>query len=195
MTGRPHFSENRRWPIYPAVALCILIVALLLAAGCTRTPVPDNQTVTSVQTTSPVVTPNVTGTWANIVPPSDMPITNTTPRTKTAGRWNSEAEVENIHDFLTYWNMQLNWGFSPEQIDTYSERMEQGVLKKYLTTPGSHWLHVPNDRIFYLEIGAALGFSEEQSEKLVKDIDAQHLKDWQTGGNQLDPTVLHTSAP
>jgi hypothetical protein len=173
----------------------MVIAALLLSAGCTTKPVPDNQTATSEYTSSPVVTASVTGEWANIVPPSDMPITNTTPRTKTSGRWNSEMEVENIHDFLVYWNQQLNWGFSPEQIDAYSERMEQGVLKKYLTTPGSHWLHIPNDRIFYLEVGAALGFTEDQSEKFVRDIDAQDLKYWQAGGDQLDPTVLHTSVP
>jgi hypothetical protein len=34
MTGRPHFSESRRRPVCIAVALSIVLVAVVLAAGC-----------------------------------------------------------------------------------------------------------------------------------------------------------------
>jgi len=135
--------------------------------------------------------------FRNVVPPTEIPYARSTytPRTIYSPRTDSEMYVENIHDFLTYWNQQLNWGFSSTEIDSYSLSMEQGVLKKYLTTPGSHGLHVQNDRLFYLEVGDALGFSKAQSEALVRDIDAQDLKNWQTGVGETNLAISHTSAP
>ena len=42
MTARPTFTERRRRPLSAAVALVLMMVALLLAAGC-GSPVPDHK--------------------------------------------------------------------------------------------------------------------------------------------------------
>jgi hypothetical protein len=50
MTARSIYSESRRKVVHIAVALCIVIVAVLLAAGCTTTPTLGNLTSTPTQT-------------------------------------------------------------------------------------------------------------------------------------------------
>ncbi|MFY9800696.1 MAG: hypothetical protein WAK10_05565 [Methanoregula sp.] len=50
MTARPIFPESRRKLVHIAGALCIVMVAVLLAAGCTTTPTLGNLTSTPTQT-------------------------------------------------------------------------------------------------------------------------------------------------
>ena len=45
MTAHPIFPESRRKLVHIAVALCVVMVAVLLAAGCTTTPTVGNLTV------------------------------------------------------------------------------------------------------------------------------------------------------
>jgi hypothetical protein len=47
MTARPHFSEIRRRPLYAAVALVLVMVAVLLAAGCAEQTDERNVTIVS----------------------------------------------------------------------------------------------------------------------------------------------------
>jgi len=58
MTERPIFSDSRRKPVCAAVVLCIVMVAVLLAAGCTNQTQVINQTSppTTIFTSTPVTT-------------------------------------------------------------------------------------------------------------------------------------------
>jgi len=46
VTQRPFLSETRGKAVRAAVALCVVLVAVLLAAGCTTKPALDNPTGT-----------------------------------------------------------------------------------------------------------------------------------------------------
>ena len=57
MTPRQIFLESRRKPVRVSVALCGIILVGMLIAGCTITPLSDNQTVNL--STSPEITPTI----------------------------------------------------------------------------------------------------------------------------------------
>jgi hypothetical protein len=63
MTARPIFSESRRRPVRVAVALCIVMVAVLLAAGCAAGDCPQSKY-------TPIITKvsqNGTHIWTKII--------------------------------------------------------------------------------------------------------------------------------
>jgi hypothetical protein len=54
MTARPIFPECRKSAAHIVAVLCIVMMALLLAAGCTTTPAPNNPA--GIHTPSPEIT-------------------------------------------------------------------------------------------------------------------------------------------
>ena len=63
MTARPVDPDCRRRPVYAAVALVLVMVAVLLAAGCDETP---NKDIIVVK-----LTPNATLSWSKVIDTGD----------------------------------------------------------------------------------------------------------------------------
>ena len=90
-------------------------------------------------------------------PPSDP---NATPYVPGG----NQISISDFPRFLAKWNDKMHWGFSPEQIENYSRKLEDGVLKKYKTNPNYPSLEVPDLKPFCLEVGDAIGLTKNQSE-------------------------------
>ncbi len=76
----------------------------------------------------------------------------------------NQISISDFPRFLAKWNDKMHWGFSPEQIENYSRKLEDGVLKKYKTNPNYPSLEIPDLKPFCLEVGDAIGLSKKQSE-------------------------------
>jgi hypothetical protein len=130
---------NAMNPSRTILALTFVIGCIVLATGCTSTPEnPYKDIRKPFPTLDPNATPYVPG--GNQISISDFP------------------------RFLAKWNDKMHWGFSPEQIENYSRKLEDGVLKKYKTNPNYPSLEVPDLKPFCLEVGDAIGLTKNQSE-------------------------------
>jgi hypothetical protein len=89
--------------------------------------------------------------------------------------------IANFTQQLGFYNRIMNWGLSQKQIEENAKKMENGILKKYVTNPQHpEALAIPNDRQFYLEIGGALGFTQPESEDFVRAVDEYYRKEFAT---------------
>jgi hypothetical protein len=169
MTARPIYSENRRKPVRVAVGLCLVIVVLLLAAGCSGQS-PGGEKVA-----------NLTGQTLNVVQPQPTPTVNLSAGSMTSDETEPEYIVNNIRDVLVFWNEKFQWDLSPAQIEEYALRMENGTLKKYMTKPDYPTvLIIPDRDQFYREVGGALGYTKSESEDFVRALDDYKRQAYQT---------------
>lgn len=163
MTARPIFSDNWRWPVRVAVALCLVMVA----AGCLGQP-GAGQKITS-DTMTPVY--RTTSTTVPTPVPENPPVSVSGPRT--------EFSVGDIRSTLKFWNDTMNWNLSPARIEAYAVSMENGVLKKYRTNPDyPNLLNIPDKQQFRREAGIALGFTESESEEFVRALQQYDRDEW-----------------
>ncbi len=121
----------------------------------------------------------------NVVPIIPVPAHDPGDRTLTASQSKSmlridhEMGIGNFTNQLGFYNKIMNWGLSQTQIEDYANTMENGILKKYIYNP--HYpeaLDIPNKRQFYLEVGDALGFTQEESEEFVLAIEEYRRKEF-----------------
>ena len=169
MTARPIVPESRRRPVCAAVALVLVMVAVLLAAGCIGQAVNE-------KTTSGTPNQQFPTTAATIPTPTRSPgsVTLST---------ESEPEyiVNNIRDVLFFWDEKFHWDLSPAQIEEYAQSMENGTMKKYMTKPDYPTvLIIPDKHQFYREVGGALGFTQSESEDFLRALDDYQRQAYQT---------------
>ena len=87
--------------------------------------------------------------------------------------------IGNFTQHLESFNNVMDWNLTPEQINEYAVSMENGILKKYIYNPQyPEALDIPNKRQFYLEVGDALGFTQEESEEFVLAIEEYRRKEF-----------------
>src|SRR5665647_1637313 len=129
------------------LSLMIVIGCVLLATGCTSQP-------SAMDKTAPVT--------LNMDPrqPTLFPDPNSTPNVPTG----NQLLITDFPGFLAKWNDKMQWGYSPQQIEIYSRKLEDGVLKKYKKFPDYPTLDIPDMKPFCLEVGDAIGLSKNQSE-------------------------------
>jgi len=88
--------------------------------------------------------------------------------------------IGNFTQHLESLNKVMDWNLTPEQINEYAVSMENAVLKKYIyNSQYPEALDIPNKRQFYLEVGNALGFTQEESKKIVQVIEENYRKDFE----------------
>jgi|GEM_PF-904205 len=73
----------------------------------------------------------------------------------------NEINIQNVTDFLHYWNERLVWGLSQEQIHDYSTKVENKLLKNLTITDGRQF-HVNNLTQFNEELGSIIGLNDTQ---------------------------------
>ena len=117
-----------------------------------------------------------------VVPSKPTPTPDFSKGTMTSNKSESISVANNITELLVFWNKNLHWDLSREQIDEYALSMEKnGVLKKYMTNPDyPHALFIPDKHQFYREVGGALGFTQSESEDFILAIDDYQRQAYQT---------------
>jgi len=186
-TGRI-FSRCRKKPVYAAGALVLLLVVVLLAAGCIGQSVNEKTTSNTPNQQFPTI-----ATPIPTPPRSPGSVTSSTA---------SEPEyiVNNIRDVLVFWNEKFQWDLSHAQIEEYALSMENGTLKKYMTKPDYPTvLIIPDRNQFYREVGGALGYTQPESEDFLLAIHdyqrkkyASYCPQWETCGPPK-PIILNFS--
>lgn len=73
----------------------------------------------------------------------------------------SGVEIQNVTATLNYWNERMYWGLSQKQIDDYSIKTENQILKNLTSTDGK-WFHIKNLTKFDEELGIIIGLSDAQ---------------------------------
>jgi hypothetical protein len=129
------------------LSLMIVIGCIVLTAGCaSQTP--------AVNETAPII-PN-----KDFRRPTYTPDPNSTPYVPGG----NQLLITDFPRFLAEWNDKMHWGYSPQQIENYSRKLEEGVFKKYKINPDYPTLNIPDMKPFCLEVGDAIGLSKTQSE-------------------------------
>jgi len=150
-------------PLRTTLGLVLIFVCMLLAVGCTGLGLSGEKAAIK----------NLIQTFPSRIPTPTFRVGESTGS-------NVKLVVENITSMLIFWNEKMSWNLSSEQIDDYANNMENGVLKKYRTTPNyPHLLQIPDDNLFYREVGLALGFTIAESEDFARAINQYHLEYWQ----------------
>jgi hypothetical protein len=176
MTARPIDPESRRRPIYAAVALVLVMVAVLLAAGC----------IGWFGSNDTVVADNVTESHPKINEGEVADFSRYT--TKSPILRGNQVLIVDFQDFLGKWNEKQHWGFSPGQIEQFNQSLVNGLLKKYQERPGSLTYDIPDIKPFCLEIGDAIGLTREQSDAFAVAAD-EDLRKSKSNGNPPLPTL------
>jgi len=149
------------------LALMLVMVAVLLAAGCAGQVVggekaaPDNQTRSHLTRVFTMATPV----------PGDPSFSSSGTQT--------EYSIGNIRSVLKSWNENMYWNLSSARIEDYAASMENGILKKYRTNPDyPHLLNIPDKQQFRWEAGMALGFTDAESEEFVLAMKQYDQDEW-----------------
>jgi hypothetical protein len=173
-------------PFRVTLAMVLVMVAVLLAAGCVGEQVveqknaPDNVTqvyrTTAILRTTPV--PNASALAAA--------------KNKPTTWMDREMGIGNFTKQLGFYNKNMNWELSQTQVEEYAKKMETGVLKKYITNPKyPEALDIPVARQYYLEVGEALGYTKEESEDFVRAIEEYRRQEF----GMLDCPSWETCSP
>jgi hypothetical protein len=151
MTTRPIDPDSRRRPVYAAVAPVLVMVAVLLAAGCIGWFGSNDTAVADKGTEShPKINEGEVADFSK----------NTIKSPTLRG---NQVLIVDFHGFLMKWNEKLHWGFSSQQIEQYNQSLVDGLLKKYQERPDYLTYDIPDIKPFSLEIGDAIGLTKKQS--------------------------------
>lgn len=73
----------------------------------------------------------------------------------------------------------MHWNLTPTQIDEYTVRMENTVLKKYRTNPAyPDRLVIMDEGQFHEEAGIVLGFTPAESEEFARALKQYRRDSW-----------------
>jgi hypothetical protein len=159
MTVRPDSPDNWWKSSLMTVALCIMMTALLLAAGCAGQS-SDGKNVTNIAVPSLTTTiPSLHGIQAK---PSPALMYPTGSGTKSPVFYELVMPGDDrFHDFLNDWNKKMSWGFSQQDIDSRFELLKLGVLAKYQFWDNST-LYIEDIHEFCIDLGNAMGLSPKK---------------------------------
>jgi hypothetical protein len=138
------------------LALVLVMVAVLLAAGCAGQQDVRQNTATVRTTPVSVITALTTPPGPSITFPSPT---------------GNQVYLDNVTEFLGKWNGKMHWGFSSRQLESFNSSLQTTVLEKYRLRPGSLTLNIPDIKTFCLEVGDAIGLSKNQSEEFANAAD------------------------
>ncbi len=134
-------------PVRTILTLRIVAGCILLTTGCTSQPSDVDKTAPVPPNTDPRI-------------PLLFPDPNSTPYAPGG----NQLLIVDFPGFLAEWNEKMHWGYSPQQIETFSVTLEDGVLRKYKKFPDYPTLDIQDMKPFCLEVGDAIGLSKNQSE-------------------------------
>jgi hypothetical protein len=87
--------------------------------------------------------------------------------------------IDNTVIYLSYWNEKLNWGLSEEEVKKYSQILEEQMLIRYYDVD-DHYYYISDLDKFGEELGLVLGFSADETDRLIRSHREQLVKDHQS---------------
>ncbi len=85
----------------------------------------------------------------------------TTPIENVSHELDSGVEIQNMTEYLFYWNERMDWNLSHKQISDLSNKAENQILKNLTSTDGK-WYHIKNLTRFDEDLGTIIGLNGAQ---------------------------------